>query len=221
LQEWLLSATNEWSAGQCRFRMIKTIIFDLGKVIIPFDFQRGYNRMAPLCSYTASEIPERLRGCDLVTRFEEGKVEPRDFVRELSGILELKIEYGEFCDIWSSIFLPETLIPESLLIALKKRYRLLLLSNTNAIHFDMVSINYPILRHFDHKVLSYKVGALKPSPAIYAEALKYARAEPDECFFTDDIPAYVAGARAAGIDAVQFENRAQIERELRARGVEW
>ena len=113
------------------------------------------------------------------------------------------------------------MIPEELFAALKKRYRLLLLSNTNAIHFEMVRENYPLLRHFDHLVLSYKVGALKPSPLIYAEALKHAQCAPEECFFTDDIAAYVEGARAAGIDAVQFENREQIERELKARGVVW
>lgn len=201
--------------------MIRTIIFDMGKVIIPFDFKRGYDRMAPLCRYAASEIPERLRSCDLVTRFEEGRVEPTDFVRELSAILELKVSYEEFCGIWSSIFLPEPLIPESLLVALKKRYRLLLLSNTNAIHFDMVWESYPILRQFDELVLSYRVGALKPSPVIYAEALRHAHCAPEECFFTDDIAAYVEGARSAGMDAVQFESAAQIERELRAREVEW
>jgi glucose-1-phosphatase len=201
--------------------MIKTIIFDMGKVIIPFDFQRGYDRMAPLCSYAPAEIPERLRTCDLVTRFEEGKIPPEDFVRELSDVLELNATYEEFCGIWSAIFLPDTLIPESLLVALKKRYRLLLLSNTNAIHFDMVWENYPILRHFDHHVLSYRVGALKPSPVIYAEALRHAHCEPEECFFTDDIPAYVEGARQVGIDAVQFQNREQIEHELKARGVVW
>jgi glucose-1-phosphatase len=201
--------------------MTKTIIFDLGKVIIPFDFKRGYDRMAPLCSYAATEIPERLRSCDLVTRFEEGNVAPEDFVRELGAILELKVSYEEFCEIWSSIFLRETLIPEELLVGLKKRYRLLLLSNTNAIHFEMVSKNYPLLRHFDHLVLSYKVRALKPSPLIYEEALRHAHCAPQECFFTDDIAAYVEAARAAGIDAVQFENREQIERELKARGVVW
>lgn len=201
--------------------MIKTIIFDLGKVLVPFDFKRGYDRLAPLCSYAPADIPERLRSCDLVTRFEEGKIAPEQFVEELTGLLELKANYEEFCGIWSSIFLPDTLIPEALLVALKQRYRLLLLSNTNAIHFAMLSENYSLLRHFDHYVLSHEVGALKPSPVIYAEALKHARCAPQECFFTDDIPEYVEGARKAGIDAVQFENCSQIERELRSRGVEW
>jgi putative hydrolase of the HAD superfamily len=98
---------------------------------------------------------------------------------------------------------------------------LLLLSNTNAIHFEMVQRTYPLLARFHHHVVSYKVGALKPSPVIYSEAIKHAKCDPSECFFTDDIPAYVEGARQAGIDAVQFESQAQIERELRLRGVDW
>jgi FMN phosphatase YigB (HAD superfamily) len=207
--------------GPDRDPMIKTIIFDLGKVIIPFDFQRGYDRLAPLCSYSAEQIPDRLRSCDLVTRFESGHVEPEVFVREISDLLELKVDYAGFCDIWSSIFLPETLIPESLLTDLKSRYRLVLLSNTNAIHFDMVSRRYPLLRHFDEYVLSHRVGALKPDPKIYDAAIRAARCRPEECFFTDDIAAYIEGARRHGIDAVQFQNVAQIEGELRRRGVEW
>jgi putative hydrolase of the HAD superfamily len=131
------------------------------------------------------------------------------------------VDFEDFCDIWGAIFIPGTLISEEFLVALKQRYRLLLLSNTNAIHFKMVEQSYPILRHFHHQVLSFRVGAMKPSPAIYEEALRHADAAPEECFFTDDIPAYVEGARAAGIDAVQFESQSQIERELRARGVVW
>jgi putative hydrolase of the HAD superfamily len=157
----------------------------------------------------------------LVTRFEEGQIAPEDFVEQLSAMLELKVTFEEFREIWFSIFSPETLISEQFLVALKKRYRLLLLSNTNAIHFEMVWEKYPLLRHFDHLVLSYKVGALKPSPAIYAEAIRHAQCAPEECFFTDDIAAYVEGARAAGLDAVQFENAEQIASELRARGVVW
>jgi FMN phosphatase YigB (HAD superfamily) len=201
--------------------MIKAIIFDLGKVIIPFDFQRGYERMAPLCRYTAAEIPERLRGCDLVTLFEAGQVEPEVFVKELCSLLDLKVDYPQFCEIWGSIFLPDTLLPESLLAGLGERYRLLLLSNTNAIHYEMVKENYRLLRHFHHHVLSFQVGVLKPSPKIFQEAIRRSGCRPEECFFTDDISAYVEAARAEGIDAVQFHDREQIEGELRRRGVEW
>jgi FMN phosphatase YigB (HAD superfamily) len=56
---------------------------------------------------------------------------------------------------------------------------------------------------------------------IYQKAVEAAGCQPGECFFTDDIEAYVEAARAQGIDAVQFHSAAQIEAELHRRGVEW
>lgn len=200
---------------------MKTIIFDLGKVIVPFDFNRGYAAMAPVCGYAAADIRGRIGETDLVERFESGLIEPEDFVRQLSAHLNFRSDYAGFCDIWSSIFLPETLVPESLIEGLKKRYRLVLLSNTNAIHFEMVRKNYPLLRHFDAFVLSYEVGAMKPSPVIYERAVREAGCKPEECFFTDDIAAYVEAAKQFGIDAVQFQSAEQLERELASRGVRW
>jgi glucose-1-phosphatase len=200
---------------------IKAVIFDLGRVIIPFDFNRGYKRLAPLCGIPAAEIPGRIAPTGLVQRLESGTIEPRDFVIELSKHLNLDTSYENFCEIWSSIFLPETLIPEAMLRDIAGRYRMVLLSNTNAIHFAMIRENYPLLRHFHSFVLSYEVGAMKPLPLIYQRAIEEAGCRAEECFFTDDIPEYVAAARAQGIDAVQFESAAQIEVELRKRGVSW
>lgn len=201
--------------------MIKAVIFDLGRVIVPFDFNRGYARLEALCGLPVAEIPVRLASTGLVQRLESGEIEPRDFVRQISAALELDAPYETFCEIWSSIFLPETLIPESMVRGIARNYPLVLLSNTNAIHFEMVLENYPILRHFHSLVLSYKVGAMKPSPLIYQKAIEAAGCLPGECFFTDDIADYVEGAKRLGIDAVQFQSAAQIGHELRARGVVW
>jgi len=201
--------------------VIKTVIFDLGKVLIPFDFTRGYRALESHCGHAAAEIPKRIAATGLVTDFESGLIEPKDFVAELTRLLELRVTYDQFCDIWSSIFLPDPLVPESLLAAISQRYRMLVLSNTNAIHFDVVRRNYPWLRHFDDLILSYEVKAMKPSPAIYRAAIERAQCEPGECFFTDDIADYVEGARREGIDAVQFQDCAQLERDLEARGVRW
>jgi len=203
--------------------MIKAVIFDLGKVIVPFDFSRAYRAMAELCPYSPEDIPKRIGSVptDLLRRFESGQIEPEHFVEQLCGILDLRVGYPRFCELFSSIFLADTLIPESMLEGLRRRYRLLLLSNTNAIHFPMIRQNYPLLRHFDDFILSYEVGAMKPSPRIYEEAVARARCAAGECFFTDDIAEYVAGAREAGLDAVQFQSAAQIQSELSKRGVTW
>jgi len=175
--------------------------------------------MEKLCGYPAAEIPQRLRSTDLVTRFESGQIEPEEFVAELCRVLELNVSYEQFCELWSSIFLPHTLIPDSFVESLKADYRLLLLSNTKAIHFEMIQQHYPLLRHFDHYVLSYKVGAMKPYPQIYEAALAQAECRAEECFFTDDLLPYVEGARRLGIDAVQFQSFAQLQEEMKLRGV--
>jgi FMN phosphatase YigB (HAD superfamily) len=201
--------------------MIKAVIFDLGKVLVPFDFHRGYARLEAFCGIPAAEIRARLADSPLVADFESGKIAPRDFVDRFCSHLNVAIPYREFCDIWSSIFLPDPLIPEAMLQGIARNHRLILLSNTNAIHFEMLIEIYPLLRHFHSYVLSYKVGAMKPLPLIYEKAIEAAGCLPGECFFTDDIEANVQAAREHGIDAVQFQSAAQIEAELHKRGVDW
>jgi FMN phosphatase YigB (HAD superfamily) len=201
--------------------MIKAVIFDLGKVLVPFDFQRGYARLEASCGIPATEIRARVAGSPLVADFESGKIASRDFVDRFCSHLNIDIPYQEFCGIWSSIFLPDPLIPDAMLQGIAQNYRLVLLSNTNAIHFEMLVKTYPLLRHFHSYVLSYKVGAMKPLPLIYEKAIEAAGCQPGECFFTDDIEANVEAARALGIDAVQFHSAAQIEVELHQRGVVW
>jgi len=198
----------------------RAVIFDLGKVVVNFDFQRGYRALEGLCPYATPEIRRRLSATDLVERFETGLIEPREFVAQFSSILDLRAGYDDFCRIWSSIF-TDTLVPEAMLEGLAARYRLLLLSNTNAIHFEMIRENYPLLRHFHHLILSFEVRAMKPRPEIYRAAVARAGCRPEECFYTDDIAAFVTAARSEGIDAVQFESAAQLERELTERRIRW
>ena len=201
--------------------MIRTIIFDMGKVIVPFDFQSAYDRLSPLCQMEPGAIKEKLWNCDLPYKLESGRITPEEFRSGICGMLNLECESEQFQSIFADIFLPETLLKEEFLAALHARYRTLVLSNTNAIHWPWLSERYPELKHFHKYVLSYEVGALKPEPEIYQAAISAAQCAPEECFFTDDIPAYVEAAKTHGIDAVVFEGAEQIQRELRARGVKW
>ena len=201
--------------------MHKAILFDLGRVLINFDFRRGYRALEGLCPYAAEEIPRRLAGTGLVERFETGLVEPRDFVDQMRRILDLKVDFDQFRAIWSSIF-TDILIPESMLERLGRRYRLVLVSNTNALHFEMIRQTYGhLLRHFDDLVLSFEVHAMKPRPEIFQAAVERADCRPEECFYTDDIASYIEAATRMGIDAVAFESRMQLEGEMRGRGIVW
>jgi putative hydrolase of the HAD superfamily len=200
--------------------MHKAIIFDLGKVLVPFDFRLGYRALEPHCPYPMEEIRSRIAATGLVEPLEKGLIAPRDFVARLSKALELRIDYDAFCRIWSCIFTGQ-LIPDTVLESLAGRYRLLLLSNTNEIHFEMIRENYTLLRHFHDLVLSYEVHAMKPEPEIFRAAVERAGCRPEECFYTDDIGAFVEAGRREGLDAVQFESPEQIEREMTVRGIKW
>ena len=199
--------------------MIKSLIFDLGNVIVPFDFKRAYAKLGPICSCPITEISARIRSTDLVERFETGRLGAEPFVEEFSKLLGLNTTYNDFCELWTSVFFQETLLGEAFLANLRHRFRLLVLSNTNPIHFGMLKAKYPIFRHFHDFVLSYEVGALKPDSRIYREAIERSGCRPEECFFTDDILVNVEAARKHGMDAVQFLSAAQLEEELKARGV--
>ena len=199
--------------------VIKTILFDLGNVVIPFDFKPAYRRVAERLSCPAEDVPARIRATGLVAPFEKGEIPADRFVTELCGALGLDISYGEFCGWWSSIFDAETLIPEALLQDLRRRHRLLALSNTNPLHFEMVMESYPLLRQFDGFILSYQVGAAKPESKIYREAIARAGCHPEECFFIDDLAVNVEAARAHRMEAVQFTSAEQLTRDLRERGL--
>ena len=66
-------------------RMIKALIFDLGGVIIPLDFQRGYAAIERASGYPAADIPKKLASTDLLRRYETGQTGTQEFVADTFG----------------------------------------------------------------------------------------------------------------------------------------
>ena len=186
---------------------------------MPFEFDRGYARLSELSSLTTPEIRERIGRTGLVNRFETGLLAPEIFVAGIADALGIAMSVEEFSVIWNSIFLPETLIPEQMLIALRKRYRLLLLSNTNALHFAGLEVEYPLLRHFHEHVLSFRVKMMKPDAGIYLHTAQLAGCAPEACLFIDDMQENVEGARRAGMQALLFQSREELERDFDRLGI--
>lgn len=197
----------------------RAIFFDLGNVLVPFDLTRAYGALEASSSLAIPEMAARLKGSGIVTDYECGRIEDGPFFEAIRELLELHCDYEAFCTIWNSIFLPATLVPESLLAALRERYTLLLLSNTNGIHFRFLEQHYPHIGYFHHQTLSHEAGAQKPDITIYQQALAKAGVEPAEVFFTDDLAANIVAARNLGMDAEQFVGVPQLEEQLRTRGI--
>ena len=188
-------------------------------MLVPFDFTRAYEAIRSLNGLETGEIRARLASTTLFRDFESGLMEPEPFAAEVMRVLEFQSELPAFGNIWNSIFSRETLIPESAIESLRDRYRLLIVSNTNRLHFEMLHREYPIFRHFHDYVLSYNVRAMKPAPAFYVAALAMAGCAPEECVFVDDLAENVEGAKLAGFDGIQFQSFGQLMEEFELRGI--
>ena len=201
--------------------MIKAVLLDLGEVVVGLDFPRAYRAAAKLTHYTVEEIPKLISASGLASVYEHGRMSSQTFYQELSAALDLTVGFDEFRGIWENMFDPEPLISDAFLDGLARGTRLLLLSNTNELHFNSVRRRYPLLRHFRDFVLSYEVGSMKPAEGIYREAIQRAGCRPGECFFTDDKVINVEVALQLGMDATVFRDESTLKGELRERGVEW
>ncbi|MCC6536507.1 MAG: HAD family phosphatase [Bryobacterales bacterium] len=202
--------------------MIKAIVFDLGGVIVPIDFAHVYRRFEAHSGLTREEIRARLTDGNLVMEFECGRLTEDQFRGELNRRLGIALTPAEYQDSWNALFDPAAtagILPESLIAELAARYPVLALSNNNETHFNWVGPRYRHLRHMRHVILSHRFGAAKPGREIYGEAVRLAGCAPGECFFTDDGPAYVEAARAAGLDAELFTDEAALRGQLARRGV--
>jgi HAD superfamily hydrolase (TIGR01509 family) len=106
-----------------------------------------------------------------------------------------------------------------LLPELKKKYMLVLLSNTNSIHQKYGWNEYEFLKLFDKLILSHEVNALKPEPAIYKKVEAFTRKPPEEHIFIDDIEEYAESAKKAGWEAVWFKNYENLVEEFKERKI--
>ena len=199
---------------------IEALLFDMGKVLVDFDFDRGLERFGARTPLSAEEFRSIILDHEWVGRYEHGRISSADYLRYLRDAGRLEMTLEEFHEAWSSIFLPGLIIPEELLSNLKARYPLILVSNTNQSHADFVARNYSVLDYFDHKIFSHEVGSMKPDRKIYDAAIAVAGKPPGALFFTDDREENVESAARLGIRTHQFHSVLKLVKALQNNGVQ-
>lgn len=112
-------------------------------------------------------------------------------------------------------------VPNTELLAviaeLKKTYKVGLLSNISGRdRLSMRFVNNELNDHFDTVVASGDEGFVKPQPEIYQIAAIRLGVEPHECVMIDDIFEFCEGAKAVGMQAIQYFDNEQIKRDLTA-----
>jgi putative hydrolase of the HAD superfamily len=199
---------------------IEVLLFDLGKVLIDFDFERGMREFVSRTSLAREDFEAVILYPNWVRRYEHGEISTSDFLHYLREHGKLDMNLGEFHDAWSSVFLPGLIVPEQLIASLKARYPLILVSNSNESHARFAVENYPILRYFDHRIFSHEVGSMKPDSRIYEAAIAAAGKPPQALFFTDDREENIESAAKLGINAHRFQSVLNLVKALQNHGVE-
>lgn len=199
--------------------MIKSIISDLGNVLIFFDNNIFLKKIAEYSPLSEEEvIDEVLAHLELSRSFDMGQVTPEKFYLQATQILEAKIDQTAFFSMYNDIFSLNIPIL-SLLKSLRTRYKLVLCSNTDIERFGFVKKRFPEVLFFDKYVVSYEVGFMKPHPRIYEAALEEAGTRPEESVFIDDREENTAAAEQLGLQAILLNPGTDLKQELQKKGV--
>jgi epoxide hydrolase-like predicted phosphatase len=190
------------------------IIFDLGRVLVEFDFKKVIHDLKRFSPKSEKEIRHYFSTTPLWDAFERGRVTPEVFFQSLQKDLQLKgLTFKTFAPLWNEIF-REKSDTVAILRRLRGRYRLAMLSNVNEMHWRHIQQTQAFMHWFDHPVASFAVGHRKPDPEIYRITLRRAGMSPSQAIFIDDVKAHVVAAQSLGIRSYHFLNAAKLLHDL-------
>lgn len=191
------------------------VIFDLGKVMVDFEYAQAGAKLAAQSDLSCDEIRRVIDHTPLLCRYETGRIHTREFFREVCGATGYRGTMAEFSRAFADVF---TTIESN--VELNRAIRrqgipTYVLSNTNELHHGHIRERFSFFPEFDGYVLSYEVGAMKPDEKIYVAAEKLTGKRGAEILFLDDRADNIAAAAARGWQVIQHQTpaatRARIE----------
>ncbi|HOX56496.1 MAG TPA: HAD family phosphatase [Candidatus Paceibacterota bacterium] len=195
------------------------VVFDLGKVLVDFDYAIAARRIAARGKMTLAEIAQFIQQSPLFLQYESGAVTTQQFfdeIRRVTGFLGSLAEFSQcFADIFSPI---EPMI--QLQAALQRRgLRAYAFSNTNELAIEHIRRTFPFYASFDGHILSYEHGAMKPDARLYEVLERRAGAHGADLLYLDDRPENVAAGAARGWQAILQESPEKTLAAIRQLGL--
>ena len=199
--------------------MIRTFLFDIGNVLLKFDFSVALAKVAANCD--VHDPVAVLATIDQIkVGYEDGQIDRPAFLRSVFDVLHYRGTEAQFISAWEEIFDPnEAMI--ALVEKLHGRFPLYLLSNTSDIHREYFFRHYPFFAHFKAGIYSYEVRASKPNRNIYEITARTLGIDPSTTFFIDDLLPNIEAARAFGFHAHHYhhDRHGELLAELKSLGV--
>jgi len=185
-------------------KKIKSIIFDLGAVLLNISYQKTIEEFDKLGIKNSSTFYSKKLQTNIFNLLETGEISESDFIKEIqkqcTEATNTQILYA-----WNAMLLDLPLRRVELLKQLKKDFNLYLLSNTNSIHITefenkIGSKQYKeFYQLFDKVYYSHKIGHRKPNAKAFQLIIEENNLIAEEILFIDDSPQHIEGAKKLGI----------------------
>lgn len=188
--------------------MIKAIIFDCFGVLLGNAYKVHLSEVEQVDPARANEIRAINHASDM------GILTREETAEHISALFGMEPE--EFLEEQNQVEVPNAPLLEYI-ATLKPNFKIGLLSNISS--RERLSIRFTegqLDSHFDTIVASGDEGFVKPQPEVYEIAATRLGVLPSECVFIDDIIEFCDGARAVGMQAIQFQNTQQCITDLNA-----
>jgi HAD superfamily hydrolase (TIGR01509 family) len=197
---------------------LRAVIFDIGRVLVKVDVARAIESLSLGISPTPAELWSAIEKDPRWPDWQEGRMSPHDWHQHISKRLGSRLKFDEFCAAWNRTLDPQPLQVNDLFATLAKKHKLALLSNTDPIHVAQLESTFDFFEYFPvpTRIYSCAVRASKPSPVIFQAALKAVKTPAGQAVFIDDIPEFVAAARALGLHGIHYRDPVQLRADLRA-----
>ncbi len=191
---------------------INTIIFDLGNVLMAFDRTRTYRALGHLLHRDWRDVQNSVESSHLPEQYELGAMSTDEFRHKLCAALKVKdhqVPSHLFAEFWGDIFFANGAMIRALqTLDERHTYTLVLLSNTNELHFENVTRNFrEVTDPFRNRMLlSYREHLDKSSKEIYEKAVSMSgpRSSASQCVYIDDKPSNVSMAEAVGMRGLVY-----------------
>ena len=168
-----------------------------------------YNALANHCPLNADEVQQKFIDNQVFEKYEKGLLSSQEVRKLLNNELKFSLSDLEMDKCWNALLLDIPIERIELIKKLRGKYKLFLLSNTNAIHIDEVNaILYKTTgiekldALFDKIYYSFDIGMAKPDVEIYKHVLLENNINASETLFLDDNTDNIEGARLAGINPI-------------------
>jgi 2-haloacid dehalogenase len=196
--------------------LIRNVVFDIGGVLLRLRYQPFIEYLAG-AGIDMTNLPRWLEQVDLAAH-ERGEIGGDELLRRIAAMARRPLDPAELRSRWLDMFDRAHEMFE-LARGLRDEYRVLLLSNIGDLHWAHLNARYGFEGLAHGVVASFRVGAIKPSAAIYRETERMFGVEPAATVFIDDLPPNVAGAQACGWQAIHHRDAAETCRQLQVLGV--